>query len=145
MCLILLPYFFYIFFYIFHTHHFGSKIIISLGIASTAFNIFRLWLTFSICYKSTQCFKTNILTLITPEQKRRVRMGVEGGEGFDFSMLSIFWNILFTGKNLPKQTKFFVHQIRIWHLGVLTIQKFNNIALLIFKIFKMVTPTTFPK
>ena len=73
-----------------------------------------------------------------------MRKGVEGGEGFDFSMQFIFWNNLFKGKNLLEQAKYFAPKIRIWHLGVLTMQKFINIALEIFKIFKIVTPTTFP-
>ena len=74
----------------------------------------------------------------------KVRTGVEGKEGFDFSMESIFWNNLFKGKNLLKQAKYIGPKIRIWHLGVLAMQKFINIALVILKIFKIVTPTTFP-
>ena len=70
--------------------------------------------------------------LTTPWSKRGVRTGLEDGEGFDFSMQSIFWNNLFTGKNLLKQAKYFVPQIRIWHLGALTMQKLIKTELLWF-------------
>ena len=36
-------------------------------------------------------------------------------------------------------------QIRIWHLGVLTMQKFINIALVVLIIFKVVKSTTFSR
>ena len=57
-------------------------------------------------------------------------------------MQFIFWNNLFKDKNLLKQAKYFAPKTRIWHLGVLTMQKFINLVLVIFKIFKIVTPTT---
>ena len=41
-------------------------------------------LKFEISSKNIQCFKTNILTLITPESERRVRTGVGSGEGIWF-------------------------------------------------------------
>ena len=66
-----------------------------------------------------------------------MRAGVEGGEGFDFSMQLIFWNKLFTGKNQLKHAKYLAPQISIWHLEVLKKQKFINIA---FVIFIIVTP-----
>ena len=52
--------------------------------------------------------------------------GFKVGEGFDFLMQCIFWNNLFTGKNLLKQARFI------------------EIALVIFRIFKMVISTNLP-
>ena len=63
-----------------------------------------------------------------------------------WSFLS-FHNIsfnFFTGKSLLKQQNTLHTQIIIWHLGVLTMQKFIDIALVVFKIFKVVKPKTFP-
>ena len=54
--------------------------------------------------------------------------GLKVGIGFDFSMQFIFWNNLFKGTSLLKQAKYFAPQIRIWHLGVLTKQKFIIIS-----------------
>ena len=78
--LILSSYFFHFFkkniafpIYVFRTYHFDSKIIVFLSIAfhsiqyfSSMINDFHL-LKFQISSKNTQCFKTNTLTLITPD------------------------------------------------------------------------------
>ena len=73
---LLLPYFFLnIAFpiYIFRTYHFNRKIIVSFSIASHSIqhfssmvNDFHL-LKFQTSSKKTHCFKTNTITLITPE------------------------------------------------------------------------------
>ena len=53
---------------------------------------------------------------------------------FTFSQTKICWN---KQNTLHSKT-------RIWYLGVLTMQKFINIALAVLKIFKVVKSTTFP-
>ena len=66
--------------YIFRNYHFDSKIIVSLSIAfhsiqhfSSMINDFHL-LKFQISSINTQCFKTNILTLITLIYIKKIAM-----------------------------------------------------------------------
>ena len=73
-----------------------------------------------------------------------MRTEVEGGEEFDFSMQSIFWINLFTGNKSAKTSKILCRPSKNLISWVLTIQTFINIALVVFKLFKMVTPTTLP-
>ena len=66
------------------------------------------------------------------------------GRGFDFSIQYVFWNYLFTIKNLLKLAKCLASQMRIWHLAILTMQILIDIALSVLKIFKLVKTFIFP-
>ena len=99
-------------------------------------------LKFQISSKDTQCFKINILALIALEQQRGVTQEVGGGEVILFCYTVHF--LTFSQTKICQSKQNTLHpEIRILHLGVLTLQKFIRIALVILKIFKVVKSATF--
>ena len=132
--------------YVFRTYHFDSKIIVFLSIAfhsiqhfSSMINNFHL-LKFQISSNNIQCFKTNILIYPVFQNKhfdpnytwitKRGDAGVGGGEVIwfrytvhfpTFSQTKVCWN---------KQNTLHT-EIRIWHLGLLTMQMFIHIGLVV--------------
>ena len=66
-----------------------AKLLFSLALISIASNICRLWLIIckvSNILQENQCFKPNILTLITPDRKKRVGWVAVVGRRFDLTV-----------------------------------------------------------